>query len=266
MNINEQIEKIKREGYNEANAEAKLCQDIILQLISKSSLSESCTIKGGVVMRSISKDSRRATQDMDIDFIRYSLEEESIKKFIEALNQIGEVSIKIVGRMEELKQQDYHGKRIHVEIEDRTGTKLNSKIDLGVHKRLNIKQDEYCFDIGFDEEGASLLVNSKEQMLAEKLRSILKFGSFSTRFKDIYDIYYLFDQVDEEKLRECFCSYIFNDDGMKENSIEDIYRRVEATFKDKMYLRRLSTSKKNWLNVPNDIVTEEILKKIRAMN
>jgi hypothetical protein len=36
------------------------------------------TIKGGVVMRSITGNVRRATQDMDIDFIRYSLSDESI--------------------------------------------------------------------------------------------------------------------------------------------------------------------------------------------
>jgi len=31
---------------------------------------------------------------------------------------------------------------------------------------------------------ARLLINSYEQMLAEKLRSLLKFGPFSTRYKD----------------------------------------------------------------------------------
>ena len=31
------------------------------------------------------------------------------------------------------------------------------------------------------------LINSKEQMFTEKLRSILKFGPLSTRYKDIFD-------------------------------------------------------------------------------
>ena len=38
------------------------------------------------------------------------------------------------------------------------------------------------------DEGASLLINSNQQMLSEKLRSLLKFGTFSTRFKDIYEL------------------------------------------------------------------------------
>lgn len=33
MNIREEIDKIREEGYNEANAEARLCQDILLKAI-----------------------------------------------------------------------------------------------------------------------------------------------------------------------------------------------------------------------------------------
>lgn len=51
---------------------------------------------------------------------------------------------------------------------------ITSKLDLGVHNRLDIEQEEYCFDIAFDEEGASLLINSNEQMFAEKLFLIFK--------------------------------------------------------------------------------------------
>lgn len=54
--------------------------------------------------------------------------------------------------------------------------------------RKQMEQEEYCFDITYDDEGASLLINSNEQMLSEKLRSLLKFGIFSTRFKDIYEL------------------------------------------------------------------------------
>ena len=54
--------------------------------------------------------------------------------------------------------------------------------------RKQIEKEEYCFDIAYDDEGASLLINSNEQMLSETLRSLLKFGTFSTRFKDIYEL------------------------------------------------------------------------------
>lgn len=60
-NIKELAVKIKEQGYNEESAEAKLCQDIILHLISKSRFKNNVTIKGGVVIKKLSNNNRRAT-------------------------------------------------------------------------------------------------------------------------------------------------------------------------------------------------------------
>ena len=38
-------------------------------------------------MHSISQDVRRATRDIDFDFIKYSLEDDSIKSFVEILSK-----------------------------------------------------------------------------------------------------------------------------------------------------------------------------------
>lgn len=82
MNLLEEIEKVKNTGYNEANAQARVCQDIILDGIAKGNLSKNVTIKGGVVMRNLSRNARRATQDIDLDFIKYSISDDAIKAFI----------------------------------------------------------------------------------------------------------------------------------------------------------------------------------------
>ena len=145
--IKEMIRQANTDGYVDENAEAKVCQDVVLKAISESTLSRNVTIKGGVVMRSLSKNSRRATQDMDIDFIRYSLGDDSIRHFINKLDCLEGIHIRQTGKINELKQQDYHGKRVYVVISDDTGDSIESKIDLGVHKNLNIEQEEYCFDI-----------------------------------------------------------------------------------------------------------------------
>lgn len=176
--LNDFILKTKEEGYNEENAEAKVCQDIILKAISNSSIKNNVTIKGGIVMRSISHNIRRATQDIDIDFIRYSLSDEAIKRFVSKLNCVDGFNLSMIEKIDELKHQDYHGKRVYIHIEDNDGDFVESKIDIGVHKDLNIEQEEYCFDVCLDDNGATLLMNSKEQMFTEKLRSLLKFGTF----------------------------------------------------------------------------------------
>ncbi len=118
IDINEMIQKEIENGYGDANAQAKVCQDLILKAISMSSLNRNVTIKGGVVMRSKTKNVRRATQDVDLDFIRYSLSDESINAFVSRLNCLEGISTVRKGRIKELKQQDYHGKRIFLKLTD----------------------------------------------------------------------------------------------------------------------------------------------------
>ena len=228
-------------------------------------MSRKVTIKGGVVMRSISHDVRRATLDMDIDFIRYSLSDESIRLFIQKLDCLEDIHIRQTGVITELKQQDYHGKRVFVEITDNTGDSIESKIDLGVHKNLSIEQEEYCFDIACFDEGANLLINSKEQMFTEKLRSLLKFGPNSTRFKDIFDMCYLSDLLERDKLMTCLDTFIFSDPGMRENSMQDVCRRVRNAFASGRYVSRLSNSRKNWLGMEVSAVLAKLTSFLEAL-
>ena len=118
MNLRKLIADIRQLGYGIADARARVCQDIVLKGIAESSLARNVTIKGGVVMRSMSGDVRRATQDIDIDFIRYSLAEESIDRFLRGINCIEGIRIERIGEIEELNQQEYNGKRVFIKITD----------------------------------------------------------------------------------------------------------------------------------------------------
>ena len=94
MNLYDLAEEMMTIGYEPDDARARVCQDIVLKALSLSPLSRNATIKGGVVMRSITDNVRRATQDMDIDFIKNSLADESIDLFIEKLNVLNPYLIK----------------------------------------------------------------------------------------------------------------------------------------------------------------------------
>lgn len=133
---------------------------------------------------------------------RYSLEDDSIRRFVSKLNCLEGIHIVIKDdKIEPLSQQEYRGKRIFVIISDDTGHSMESKIDLGVHVNMEIEQEKYCFDVCMDDDGASLLINSCEQIFVEKLRSLCKFGPFSSRYKDIYDFCYLKDHMEIERLK-----------------------------------------------------------------
>lgn len=219
-------------------------------------------------MHSISKDLRRATRDMDLDFIKYSLEDNSIIRFIEELSNVGDgIKIKIDGEIKELHHQDYDGKRVNIELFDKYGNKLKTKLDIGVHKLLDIKQDEYCFDLSIINKSANLLINSKEQIFVEKIKSLLKLGFRSTRYKDLFDFYYLINntELDKEKLMNCFNILIFKDETMRENNIEDVVNRLQMTFDSNAYRNHLSNPKNNWLDITVDDAIISVLKYIKSI-
>ena len=219
-------------------------------------------------MHSISKDMRRATRDMDLDFIKYSLEDNSIIRFIEELSNVDDgIKIEIDGEIKELHHQDYDGKRVNIELFDKYGNKLKTKLDIGVHKLLDIKQDEYCFDLSIINQNANLLINSKEQIFVEKIKSLLKLGFRSTRYKDLFDFYYLINktELDKEKLMNCFNILIFKDETMRESNIEDVVNRLQMTFNSNAYRNHLSNPKNNWLDITVDDSIMSVLKYIKSL-
>ena len=119
MDLKGSVKKYVNDGYNFNDARNKVSQDIILLKIYKSNLKKHITIKGGVVMHNISNSVRRVTRDIDLDFIKYSLNEKSIRNFVNKLNSVDDdIVIKIVGNIFELSHQDYKGMRVYIEIID----------------------------------------------------------------------------------------------------------------------------------------------------
>lgn len=268
MNIEKIRQEYMKEGYTRANAIAKVCQDIILNEIAKSSYFENVTIKGGVVMHSLSKDKRRATRDIDLDFIKYSLEDESIVRFINKLNENNDgISVKMDGKPELLHHQDYNGKRVNVVISDSYKNTMKTKLDIGVHKNLDLEQEEYCFDLNTLNTTATLFINSVEQIFIEKLKSLLKFGALSTRYKDIFDFYYLINDmnIDKGKFNQYITEIIYKDKEMKEKNIKDIIDKLKILFSNRIFVANLNDARNNWLDIPAEKVLENILKFLESL-
>jgi len=262
MTINAAINKYQKMGLKYADALAKTYQDIILSKISKSNFGDHIIIKGGVVLMNISKDIRRATQDLDLDFIRYSLADESIEAFINKLNNVDDgIKIKINGKIKALNQDDYKGKRVFVLLSDNDRHSYEIKLDLGVHTNLDLEQEELCFDLKSSFGSVTLLANSKEQIVAEKLKSILRKAEASTRFKDVFDIYYLttIKKINVDKFMELITDYIFTDYKLKIKTFGDINARLNRIFSDNVYLKTLEKSEDNWLELPITKIIDGLL-------
>ena len=102
-------------------------------------------------------------------------------------------------------------------------------------------------------------MNSKEQIYAEKLRAHVKFGTFSGRVKDIFDLCYLSDYVDTNRLLDCVHTYILDDPGMYENDMDDVRKRVRKIFSNKDFRETVETSDKdNWLGIEATVAFDKI--------
>lgn len=213
-------------------------------------------------MHNISKSARRATRDLDLDFIKYSLDDNSIINFINELNKNDNESIiKINGKIEKLHHQLYDGKRVNILITDNYDNYLETKLDIGVHKYFELEQDKYIFDFALLDGSVSLLVNSPEQIVCEKLKSLLKFGIRSTRYKDIFDFYYLINNniLNRKRLIKYIDLLILKDENITQETINDIKLRLEIVLNNKRFIARLDNARSNWINMPVKDVIDNVI-------
>ncbi len=250
---------LKSVGYSPRKADAKIAHDLLLKAIEDAGFHDKVTIKGGVVMSGITDEVRRATMDMDFDFLGYPLGDVSIRRFVQRLNRAAECKIQIDGEIQELHQREYRGKRIYLLLTDDAKHSIKTKVDIGVHSYKSIEQVDFRFKVVSDAGGVVLLVNPKEQIFVEKLKSLLRFGIVSTRYKDVFDMYYLSSRVDVEVLGGYVRIFIFEDEDMLENSVADVERRLARIFSNKTFMKRMANPDYAWLDVPVETVTDTLL-------
>jgi len=171
------------------------------------------------------------------------------------------IDIFIDGEITELHHQDYNGKRVNVILKDENDFSVSAKLDIGVHTNFDIKQEEYCFNLEALEDSVTLIINSKEQIICEKIKSLLRFGIRSTRYKDIFDIYYLINNTDinKDELLSIISSLIFNDKTMRENNLYDIIKNLKITINNNIFKHNLSDARNNWLGISVDEVINSII-------
>ncbi|MBQ7190738.1 MAG: nucleotidyl transferase AbiEii/AbiGii toxin family protein [Kiritimatiellae bacterium] len=181
------------------------------------------------------------------------------------LNCIDGVRISRSGTIEDLRHQNYHGKRVYLNILDSFGVVVSTKLDIGVHTRRQMPQSPMQFSLALDETTVTLPANSKEQIFAEKLKSLLKLGTRSNRLKDIFDLYYLLNNVNVEILRHFIDLIVLTDPDTREKDFAAISNRIHRIFSSGVFLRRLSSRKSNWLNISPRTATSRILAFINTL-
>ena len=89
---------------------------------------------------------------MDVDFVRRSISTEAIEAFVAKLDAASDCSIAVDGKIVERRQQEYRGKRVFLRITDGHGYTVLTKVDVGVHAKVEVAQRELLFDVATDEK------------------------------------------------------------------------------------------------------------------
>jgi len=257
--FSEQLSELKSLGYRMPEAEAKVAHDAVLYAIHKSDFKNNATVKGGVVMCELTTEVRRTTMDIDLDFVHCSISETSIRRIVARWAKLTGLRITIFGTVQELRQEDYRGKRVYLDISDGTIKRpVRTKVDIGVHTHEEIRQEERRFQ-ALAEDRAALLSNSKEQIFCEKLLSLIRHGIVSTRTKDVFDMYYLSQTLNRRTLKRCLDVLIIKNRKCPLRKVDQIVDAIGRTFASKRILRDMSSRKANWLGLPPQTVTTGLL-------
>lgn len=144
-------------------------------------------------------------------------------------------------------------------ITDKYNYSISSKVDIGVHNNFNLEQEDCFLDICFQDDAIKLLINYREQIIVEKLKSLLRFMSNNTRYKDVFDICFLLGDCDAGILKKYFKIIIYSDNTMPVSDDEELLNRLEKLFENAKYMSKLNASNKNWLDISPDEAVSEIL-------
>lgn len=172
----------------------------ILERISVSKYNDNFILKGGLLLTAMFGVDNRTTKDMDTTIIGIDV---SKNKMVKVLNEILSIDLKdrvkfdVVDITDIREEDEYGGNKYYIvgRIED---TKVNLEIDISTGDKVTPRELKYKYLLTFEDR--SIMINSYniETILSEKIETVLRRGTFNSRKKDYYDIYFFLT-----KLKEC---------------------------------------------------------------
>ncbi len=173
--------------------------------LSKTEYKDKFVVKGGTLVSSILGLSNRATMDLDTTLKNLPLTKETITA---AFNAICSVDAKdgiefTFKGIEAIRDDDVYGGFAVSFVAHFGKIKAPLSMDVSTGDVMTPHAELRRFSMLFDEEAFFLWSYNIETVLGEKIETILRRGTFSTRPRDFYDVYALVAAVpyDDELLK-----------------------------------------------------------------
>lgn len=167
----------------------------LLERISKSQYKHNFILKGGLLIASMIGIRNRTTKDIDATVKEYPVTEEKIRDMLTNILHI-KVADDVEFELQSIKsireESEYNGYRcVLVGYFERI--KQHVKVDISSGDVITPSEVEYSYKSNFGYEDIIIMSYNLETIFAEKLESIMSKGEATTRMRDFYDIYILYN-------------------------------------------------------------------------
>ena len=240
----------------------------IIERLSLSPYKYQFILKGGLLIASLIGVDQRTTMDMDTTVLGLSVDEETMTRMISELLHI-DVNDGIIFTLKELKpirKEDQYESFCATIFADYGKIHATLRIDITTGDAITPKEISYRYPFMFEDKSVSVMAYPIETILAEKYETILRRNVTSTRARDLYDLYTLYnmkeDEVRIDVLREAILKTANKRNSTEYlNQYKDIYKLMSEDFsQEKMWLTYQRSN-----SFAKDILYQDVIKTILAI-
>lgn len=190
----------KKTGVN-ANSLLQMCLfEGILEKISKSKYKNHFILKGGLLISSLIGVEMRSTLDMDTTIRGLPMNEENISKILQEILEIyidADIVYRLV-KLERIRTEDFY-EDFSATISCRYGKiNTNLNIDITTGDIITPKEVQYFYEKILEEGSISILTYTIETIIAEKFETISSRNITTTRARDFYDLYMIYNMYNNK--------------------------------------------------------------------
>ena len=195
------IRNISKEKGVNPNSLLQMCLfEGILEKLSKSKYRENFILKGGLLISSLIGVDMRSTMDMDTTIKGIPVNEETITRIINEILAIEidlEISYKLI-KLTPIRNADVY-EDFSASIECKFG-KINARlnIDITTGDVITPREIKYSYSRILDEGRIPIITYTIETILAEKFETISSRNITTTRARDFYDLYMIYNMYNNK--------------------------------------------------------------------
>lgn len=244
------IESIKAKIRNLAKNNNLSSQEVLqmflfekfLERLSKSEYRSNFVIKGGFLVSSLIGINNRTTMDMDSTIKGIPVNEDNLRKVVNSIINIDvddgiDFEIKDITYIRE--DDEYENFRVSL-VANIGKTKNPMKLDLTTGDAITPREIEYSYPCIFHEKNIEVLAYPVETIIAEKYESIIKRNITTTRMRDFYDLYTLYNLKKSEIDIDILSTAIKRTSSKRESSqIMKISEEIIEDIQNDPYLKEL---------------------------